>query len=90
MVITIEILKTPYCPFCPTASEVVKKVAKGFGKKVKVIETDITEGKGREKALFLGVTAVPTILLNNMITFTGVPREEFLKQAIQQKLSEEK
>lgn len=88
MVVEVEILKTRTCPFCPLATEVVKKVAKEFGDKVKVIETYVDEGKNLERAKALGIVSVPTILVNGIIKFSGVPREELLKMVIQEALRE--
>ena len=87
--VIIEVMKTSSCPFCPMAVEVVQKVAKDFGDKVKVNILPLEEEKNMKKAKGLGVSTVPVVLINGMIRFTGVPREENLKSAIEQALSEE-
>ena len=89
MVLKIEVLRTETCPFCEPAAQLVKKIAQEFGDKVEVAEVDINSEPGASKAKLLSIISVPTILINNMITFVGVPKEENLRGVIQQKLSEE-
>jgi small redox-active disulfide protein 1 len=87
--VIIEVMKTSTCSFCPMAIEVVNKVAKEFGDKVNVKILPLEEEENMKRAKGLGVTAVPVILINGMMRFTGVPKEENLKSAIEQALSEE-
>jgi len=88
--VVVEILKTKSCPFCPVATEVVNKVAKEFGDKVAVKEIFIDEDKGgMRRAKGLGIVSVPTILVNGMIKFSGVPRETLLRMVIKEALKEE-
>lgn len=87
MPIEIEILKTEACPWCPMATEVVRRVAKEFGSKVVVKETYVDKDpKARERAIELGIMAVPAIIINGMLRFTGVPRDINLKYEIEEEL----
>ena len=87
MVVKIEIMKTEVCPFCPQAVQVVNKVAKEFKDKVQVREIYVDrDEKERDRAISLGIMSVPVILINGMPRFTGVPREQMLKEMIEQSL----
>ena len=87
--VVIEIFTRKDCPFCPEAKEVCEKVAKKF-KGITIKEVDIDSKEGKKKAEFLEITSVPTILINNDIEFTGVPREELLRSAAKEELEKEK
>lgn len=87
--VTIEIFTRKDCPFCPDAKEVCESVVKKF-KGVIIKEVDIDSKDGKKKAEFLEITTVPTVLINNEIEFTGVPREELLRSAIKEELEKEK
>lgn len=87
MPVEIEIMKTEACPWCPLATEIVKKVAKQFGNKVVVKETYVDKDKeAMKRAKDLGIMAVPVILINGMLRFTGVPREINLKYEIEEEI----
>lgn len=90
MPVTVELMTARACAFCPAAHEVVKKVCKGFGRKVRFVERSIDTPAGRARALALGVRAVPTILIDNEPKFTGVPRPVWLRAAIRHFLAEER
>jgi len=84
--IEIEILKTTMCPNCPPASAIVKKVAAEF-KGVVVKETFIDKDeKARQRAILMGVSYVPTILINNKVEFESVPKEDDVRKAIKKAL----
>ncbi|HYB92579.1 MAG TPA: MJ0307 family thioredoxin [archaeon] len=79
MPVKIEVFCSPYCPHCPRAVEVVNTVAKRFGEKVTVEEINTFTPEGEEKADAYGIFAVPTIVINGKVKFTGAPSEqEFL------------
>jgi predicted DsbA family dithiol-disulfide isomerase len=80
--IKLEIMTSKTCAFCPIALDILRKVAKEFGKDVKLVETNIDTTRGRRRAARLRITVVPTILIENEPKFTGVPRETFLRSAI--------
>jgi predicted DsbA family dithiol-disulfide isomerase len=82
MPVKVEMLISKNCPFCPPAKEIVKKVCKKFGRKVTLVETSIDTKAGAERSRILGITTVPTILIENEPKFTGPPREENLEAAI--------
>jgi predicted DsbA family dithiol-disulfide isomerase len=84
--IEIEILKTTMCPNCPPASAIVKRVAAEF-KGVVVKETFIDKDeKAMQRAVLMDVSYVPTIIINNKIEFTGIPKEDDLRKAIKKAL----
>ncbi|NOZ82193.1 MAG: hypothetical protein GXO63_03550 [Candidatus Micrarchaeota archaeon] len=80
--VKVEILKTHTCPWCPVASEVVKSIAREY-ENVDVIETFLETPEGAEKAKKLGVTSVPTILVEGKIFSVGVPDPDELRKAIE-------
>ena len=83
--IEIEIFVKKDCDFCPKAKEVVEKVVSEF-EDVKVKEVDIETDEGKEKADFLGILSAPTIIVSKDIRFTGIPREELLREAIKKQI----
>ena len=86
--VEIEIFVKEDCAFCPRAKEVLEKVVSEF-EDVTVKETNIETDEGKEKADFLGILSVPTIIISKEIRFTGVPREEILREAIKKELTED-
>jgi glutaredoxin len=82
MPVTVEILTSETCAFCPPAKKVVREVCKKFGRKVKLVETSIDKKDGAARAKAMGIVMVPTILVENEPKFTGVPRPEHLQAAI--------
>ncbi len=84
--VVIEILKTRTCPWCPIATSVVRKVASETG--AEVVETYLETEEGRKKAERLGVVSVPTILLDGEVFSVGVPEEEELKRAVEERKNE--
>lgn len=88
--VKVEIMTSGTCAFCPPAKEILKKVCKEFGPKVKLVETSIDTVAGQKRAINLGIRAVPTILIDNEPKFTGVPRERWLRATIKYFLAEAK
>ncbi len=85
--IEIEIFVKKDCAFCPRAKEIVEKVVAEFEDVViKEVNTETDEGK--EKVEFLGILTIPTVIVSKEIRFSGVPREELLREAIKKELAE--
>jgi len=86
--IEIKVLKTSTCPNCGPASELVKRVAAKFNEvEVKEILLD-KDPKEMQRAAIMGISLVPTILINGVVKFTGIPNEEKLEQAIREAFEE--
>ena len=82
--IEIEIFVVDECPFCPRAKEVVEKVVSEF-EDVTIKEVNV-EKEGKQEAENLGVLTTPTVIVSKDIRFTGVPREELLREAIKKEI----
>ncbi len=88
--IKVEIFVSNTCPFCPPAKKVVNEVCAKFGSKVEQVETSIDTKAGASRAKKLGISTVPTILIENEPKFVGAVRPENLEAAINIFLSEKR
>ncbi len=87
--VEIEIFVKKDCPFCPRAKELVEKVSSEF-EGVTIKEIDIETDRGKEEATNLAIMTAPTVIIAKDIRFTGVPREELLRESIKKELEMEK
>jgi small redox-active disulfide protein 1 len=75
--IVIELFYSKNCPYCPAArkmiEESVQEIEKAFNECIIVNEIDVGTKTGREKAKLYQVEGVPTIAINGLVTFVGVP-----------------
>lgn len=85
MSLEIEIFTSENCAFCSRAKEVLEKVVAEFPDVV-IKEVDVESDRGKEEAENLGVLTEPVIIISKDIRFTGVPREEHLREAIQKEI----
>ena len=85
MTLEIEIFTSKDCAFCPRAKEVLEKVVSEFPDVV-IKEVDVESDRGKEEAENLGVLTTPVIIISKDMRFTGVPREEHLREAIQKEI----
>ena len=88
MVVEIEIFVSQGCELCRLAREVVKKVTEKYPGDVHVSEVDML--KEKELSEELGISSAPVVLVDRDTRFVGVPREEYLLDAVQKKIKEER
>jgi len=86
MPVKVEVYTTPMCPYCPYAIRMMREIAPSFGDDVVTEEVNTWSPEGQTRALKHGITAVPTIVINDKVKFVGVPRKEDLVKAIQEEL----
>jgi len=84
MVVKIEVFKSPSCPYCPMAVELVEEVKKEMPDDLEVEIIDIMQD--REKPLNNNLMAVPAIALNGVVKFVGAPTKEDLVSVIKEEL----
>jgi small redox-active disulfide protein 1 len=84
MVVTLELFTSKTCPHCPAAKEVAAKVKEKIGDDLDYQDLDVDENM--EKAMEYGIMAVPTLVIDGEVAFTGAPRTKELYQAIMNKL----
>ncbi len=87
--VEIEVFTTPNCVYCPYALDIVTKVASGF-QNVSVEEVDISKPVGRIRAMSYGVEGTPTIVVNGLVRFVGVPDPAELTSVFEQELEKRK
>ncbi|WP_297981456.1 MJ0307 family thioredoxin [uncultured Methanobrevibacter sp.] len=73
MAIKVEVFTSPTCPHCPGAKQVVAQAKEELGDAIDVIQFDIAEEEGRQKAINYGIMAVPAIAINDEVKFVGAP-----------------
>ncbi len=85
--VVIEVVTSQFSDFSEMALEVAKKAAEDFDDvEVKEIKAETPEGK--EIIEYLGIESFPAVLIDGEPHFMGVPREENLRSAIREILSE--
>ncbi|MDL2246502.1 MJ0307 family thioredoxin [Methanobrevibacter sp. OttesenSCG-928-K11] len=77
MVTKIEVFTTDSCPHCPAAIKVAEE-AKQELNDIELEIIKIVDNASRERAIDYGIMAVPTIVINKEVTFTGAPTKEEL------------
>ncbi|MBE8538778.1 thioredoxin family protein [Geoglobus acetivorans] len=80
--ITIKLLTSPTCPYCPRAREVVKKLVEEE-RDVMALELSVTTDEGLKEALKFGISGVPAIIINDTDVILGVPRFSNLKRLVE-------
>jgi glutaredoxin len=73
---------TQWCPHCPKAKEVAKKVAK----KLSIDYEEIDVGEREDLARKYRITAVPTIYLDEERLFIGTPLEDELFKEVKKRM----
>ena len=84
MDVKLEVFKSPSCPYCPMAVDLVEEVKLEMPDKLDIEVIDIM--KDREKAIEYNLMAVPAIALNGVVKFVGAPTKEELINAINEEL----
>ncbi|WXG39884.1 MAG: thioredoxin family protein [Candidatus Freyarchaeum deiterrae] len=75
--IVIELFYSKNCPYCPTAKKMVedsvREVERSFKECIVVNEVNVETKGGRDKAGLYQIQGVPTITINGVVAFIGVP-----------------
>ncbi len=75
--IVIELFYSKNCPYCPAAKKMLEESAKEIEKTLKehIIINEINVGTktGQEKAKLYQIQGVPTIAINGVVSFVGLP-----------------
>jgi len=77
MTIKIEVFSTDSCPHCPSAVRVAEE-AKNELNDIELEIVKINNDEARQRAMNYKIMAVPTIVINGQIAFTGAPSKEQL------------
>jgi small redox-active disulfide protein 1 len=80
--VVIKVLTSPSCPYCPLATEVVRKFVKEK-KDVVALELSVTTDEGMKEALKFGIRSVPAIIIDDTYVMVGVPTMGELKSAVE-------
>lgn len=73
MVVKVEVFTSDSCPHCPGAINVANEAKEVLGADVDIIICNINSEENRQKAIGLGIMAVPTIAINDEVAFVGAP-----------------
>ncbi len=80
--ITLKLLTSPTCPYCPRARDVVRQLAEE-DRDVIALELSITTDEGLKEAMRFGISGVPAIIINDREVLLGVPRIAELKRIVE-------
>ena len=73
MVVKVEVFTSDSCPHCPAAVNVANEAKEVLGDAADIIVCNIASEENRQKAIGLGIMAVPTIAINDEVAFVGAP-----------------
>ena len=71
MVVKVEVFTSDSCPHCPAAVNVANEAKEVLGDAADIC--NIASEENRQKAISLGIMAVPTIAINDEVAFVGAP-----------------
>ena len=80
--VTIEMFYTLTCPNCNILKRMLEEVLPQYGSKIKFKKSLANSPLGMIRTMKLGVNSVPTLLIDNKITFRSVPKKEELINAL--------
>jgi small redox-active disulfide protein 1 len=80
--ITIKLLTSPTCPYCPMAAEVVRKYVEK-NRDVIAIEIPVNTDEGLKEALKFGIRGVPALIINDETVMFGVPKLSDLERVVE-------
>ncbi|WP_456368511.1 thioredoxin family protein [Geoglobus sp.] len=79
--ITIKLLTSPTCPYCPRAREVVKKLVEEE-RDIMALELSVTTDEGLRVAMRFGISGVPALIINDREVLLGVPSISELRRLV--------
>ena len=71
--ITIKLLTSPICPYCPMAADVVRRYMEK-NRDVIAMEIPVNTDEGLREAVKFGIRGVPALIINDEAVMLGVPR----------------
>jgi len=78
--VIIEMIYTITCPNCRLMKRMLDEVLPGYGDRFVLKQSMASSPLGYIRTLRMGIFTVPTLLINNEITFRNVPpKEELIK-----------
>lgn len=77
-VVTIEMFYTLTCPNCKILKRMLDEVLPQYGDKFQLKKSLANSPMGMVRTMKLGIHSVPTLLIDNKITFRSVPQKEEL------------
>jgi len=76
--VTIEMFYTLTCPNCKILERMLDEVQPQYGDKFQFKKSLANSPRGMVRTMKLGIHSVPTLLIDNKITFRSVPKKEEL------------
>ncbi len=76
--VTIEMFYTLTCPNCRILKKMLDEVLPQYGDKFQLKKSLANSPRGMVRTMKLGIHSVPTLLIDNKITFRSVPKKEEL------------
>jgi thiol-disulfide isomerase/thioredoxin len=76
----VILVKTKWCPYCPSASSLWKELHKKY--KFNYKEVDATSPEGQKLVQKFSIMAVPTTIIDDKVAFVGVPSKEKAEEVI--------
>ncbi len=76
--VTIEMFYTLTCPNCKILKRMLDDVLPQYGNKFQLKKSLANSPMGMVRTMRLGIHSVPTLLIDNKITFRSVPKKEEL------------
>ncbi len=73
MIVKVDVFTSDSCPHCPGAINVANEAKEVLGADMDLSIYNINSEGNRQKALDLGIMAVPTIAINDEVAFVGAP-----------------
>ncbi len=73
MMVKVDVFTSDSCPHCPGAINVANEAKEVLGADMDLSICNINSEGNRQKALDLGIMAVPTIAINDEVAFVGAP-----------------
>ncbi|HCC86484.1 MAG TPA: hypothetical protein DEQ06_07890 [Porphyromonadaceae bacterium] len=80
--VTIEMFYTLTCPNCRILKRMLDEVLPQYGDKFQFKKSLANSPRGMVRTMKLGIHSVPTLLIDNKITFRSVPKKEELINAL--------
>ena len=82
MVVTIKLLTSPTCPYCPMAADVVRRYVEK-NRDVIAMEIPVNTDEGLKEAVRFGIRGVPALIINDEAVMLGVPRLSDLERIVE-------
>ncbi|MHA1270642.1 MAG: thioredoxin domain-containing protein [Candidatus Helarchaeota archaeon] len=88
-VVRIDFFELPTCPHCASMKVMLTEAKKIFADDIEIIDINLSTKEGYAIAQLKNIKATPTLAINGMIVFKGVPNnKELLFKEIEKYLNE--